>query len=275
VRHVLIGEPSDWPAELREAREKVRRGVEHLSSFKGAHAAFLETQPYRVAVAFEHECGCHVARIQIVEQPPLRLSTIIGDVVHNFRSALDFIAWQLALRHSRNLANKHRSSISFPLTTRPGCFETHKAVQFFSPTAQAVLKGLQPRSDLGPDDKRFFLRPLSVLSNADKHRALTTSFAALDFTNVGWRPGYIDVSTASDFSVEMFIKRGDTFGDGTKVAYLHFAGLTDDPYMFNVDVTRQPTANVLFGDEGFGPNALVGFLDAANLVFCEVLPLFE
>lgn len=267
-----MGKPNDWPVELREARAKVLRGVEHLEAFKAAHAAFIETQPYAIVVKFEPEAG-YVARVEVKEEPPLRLSTIIGDVVHNFRSALDLTAWQLALRHSRTQARKNQSRISFPLTN--GNFESHSAVPYFAPTAEAILKGLQPEAGLDYNDPRWFLGALSRLSNADKHRALTTSFAALDFTDVAWRPGYIEVPSAGGFSVEMLIKHGDRFEHGTKVAYLHFANLREDPYMFKVDVTRQPTANVLFGREGFGPNAIVGFLGGVDLVFSKVVSLFD
>lgn len=270
-----MGEAEDWPVELREARAKVQRGVEHLSAFNAAHTAFLESEPYRVVVQFEAEAGCYVARIRVREEPPLRLSAIIGDVVHNFRSALDLIAWQLALMKSKAATRANKTSISFPITQAPTAFKAHSAVCFFTSPAAAVLEGLQPYNAADSHDPRWFLGPLSVLSNADKHRALTASFAALDFTDVAWRPSYLRFEDDSEgFGIEGLLRRGDRFEHGTRVAYLRFGAFRGDPRDFKVDVTRQPTANVLFGSDGFGPNAMVGFMDAANAVFCAVEPLF-
>ena len=67
----------------------------------------------------------HVYKIQITDQPPRYLGTIIGDFFHNLCSALDSIVYDLSLKqtpgslrskkrrpafpsHQTNIASKHR-----------------------------------------------------------------------------------------------------------------------------------------------------------------------
>jgi hypothetical protein len=107
--------------------------------------------------------------------PPTRIGAIVGDVVHNLRSALDVAAWQLAIANDEAAARKKRNQVSFPLT---GCAEEfkkpHRALKFFSEPAREVIERLQPYQP-----SMEALGWLRALSNADKHRVATFSFTGL------------------------------------------------------------------------------------------------
>ena len=121
--------------------------------------------------------------LQITEQPDADLSLILGDVVHNLRTALDHV---LVAMRPRNL----RWNSGFPLNDvdiwakdAAGEFVSrdHKrrasftnAVEGLEAPAIALIKELQPYSmaNDGFDAKLHPLGILGRLDNADKHREL-------------------------------------------------------------------------------------------------------
>src|SRR5450432_914865 len=73
---------------------KVVRAQEHLDSLKDEIERYLKTDPYVVNVQKNSDgWGGDAA---VIRQPDPRLSTIIGDCLHNARCALDYIMWELA-----------------------------------------------------------------------------------------------------------------------------------------------------------------------------------
>jgi hypothetical protein len=100
---------------LDGARLKVIRAQEHLDALKAEIAIYLEEQPHEVRSqparhpyhaglagsypAYYAASPLHELPIIVPGEPPLRLSTIIGDVVTNARAALDYIVWELTQRY--------------------------------------------------------------------------------------------------------------------------------------------------------------------------------
>ena len=114
---------------------------------------------------------------------PLRpYSLIIGDIVNNLRSSLDYIAYELAIAHSKVLTKKQARSCQFPIVgdeDRNGVggagaknWKTNSStIQCIDPNAQAVIEGVQPFK-LGGDFREHPLWHLQELSNINKHRFL-------------------------------------------------------------------------------------------------------
>ena len=117
--------------------------------------------------------------------PPIdpMAAAIAGDIVHNLRSALDHLAWQLVLLDN----GQPNEDTSFPLhesatnrngnprvlTIAPGIRDSAimTAVEAMQPFAEAQY-GHNPRTDS--------LRIIRRLNNIDKHRLLLTVVHALD-----------------------------------------------------------------------------------------------
>jgi hypothetical protein len=132
---------------------------------------------------------------QRCEHPDPMLAVIMGDVLFNFRSALDHLAVALAPR-------KRRYAASFPIElvdpweeagTDVDSSDVPERRRRFESTvsgmpreAVAVIKSLQPYN-LPPDEAHHhFLYVLSSLENADKHRQLILlSNGVRDVTLVG------------------------------------------------------------------------------------------
>src|SRR4051812_34275197 len=113
-------------ARFASSRLKLDRAIEHLEALRVECAGYLneEPKPYFVAVKFEADEGCHVARIFIREghEPPDRIGLIAGDLFNNLRSALDHLVWDLACsEHPEAEISKPgvRKRIYFPVCANP------------------------------------------------------------------------------------------------------------------------------------------------------------
>jgi hypothetical protein len=103
---------------------------------------------------------------------------IVGDAVHNLRSALDHLAWQLALRHFNGVVPTDRKIvryIQFPIVSDKNDWPTHIHRKYMDPADADKLEQFQP-FHLGPISRaRGHFHPtegLALLSDIDKHRLI-------------------------------------------------------------------------------------------------------
>src|ERR1700728_4160255 len=117
-----------------------------------------------------------------VTGPDVRVYTLVGEMVHDLRSALEHLAWQLVL------ANRHQpveQESKFPvLKVRPTA--NKQAVHPFpdiagraGPNARALLDGAQPYQ-FGADYALHPLWQLDALWKIDKHRHVTVKGSRVD-----------------------------------------------------------------------------------------------
>lgn len=104
-----------------------------------------------------------------IDPPPLQVSVIFGDALHNMRSLLDHVARLLVVANGGQPVDRPPGATMFPIhverprrpvTINPG----------ISSEAQAVVESLQPFHS--PDPRQHPLWRLSELNNIDKHRLL-------------------------------------------------------------------------------------------------------
>jgi hypothetical protein len=98
-------------------------------------------------------------------------SLIVGDFVHNVRSSLDHLVYQLAILNKAS--SEGASKTSFPVCLTHGEFTNatrKKVAPFIGPRALTELEKLQPYST--GNGKRDILWILSQLDIIDKHRLL-------------------------------------------------------------------------------------------------------
>ena len=234
----------------RDAWIKHNRALRHIQDLNAACSAFIngDPKPYSIAVEFETDPGCHVARFYELRETDLQLGAAVGDIAHNLRSALDVIAWQLAIQHNRSAAKRNRRHITFPITRDEPTFRKHDLLGFVSDRALAVIESLQPYDR--PDRAHLeALRNLSSLSNADKHRIATGCFSSVSFAGVGYSadPGITHVQglTVAGMAIE----------SGAPIAHITVSG----PPKTKVSVQGEPTLQILFAIDNaqFGPLLLM------------------
>jgi hypothetical protein len=235
------------------ARLKVGWARAHLSTLDHEAATFLGTQQYRLAVeptAWGHVVRAHVIGAK-VGPPPLRLSLIAGDVIHNLRAALDHLANAVA---TKPVGEGPGDRTAFPLFVRET--EYNRQEQTYLKGVRASerprFRSLQPyhaveRIGWGPELSpaeplylNFCLMLLSRLDNADKHRLLVPANAVTTFKRVRFVNARSYVPLDADGAVRV--------EDGAVL--LRIAKLELESGTTQVVLRPLPKVELMFGDIG-------------------------
>jgi len=161
---------------------KIERAGKHIIDFHAAQQAFLDSYP----VAFTHDdepdsTGHYNVRIADIKPVPPELSLILGDAIHNLRSALDLLACQLIKLRS----NDHNcKNIYFPILDSAKDFikalkKNEEDFELMGEFAINILTQLQPYRG-GKGHKLWMLHRLDI---QDKHRLLIVVLPSIN----GWR----------------------------------------------------------------------------------------
>src|SRR6266487_2490672 len=103
-------------------REKLRRAHLHSRDFDRRVQRFLDPKPYRLVPEDDPQTGECRWRVDLLRQPPLvRWSALAGDCLYDLRSALDQLAYALAVAYTGDPLPRHIADQSaFPLfRTKP------------------------------------------------------------------------------------------------------------------------------------------------------------
>ena len=160
---------------LRVVHLKLIRAEEHLHSLKREIALFREIQPYEVVEDRDSDETAVWITIRARHWPQAQWSIIMGDFIHNLRSALDILANQLVRLADNEPITTGASSdkTQFPiLNKRPklkGGIEGRAEIRGgVSEDAAAIVDAVQPYTWDNPT-----MHPLAIIremSNKDKHR---------------------------------------------------------------------------------------------------------
>lgn len=177
---------------------KLSRAQEHLYAIDEAIREFLST-PDAYDLVLDHNDRNRPKLVVIgVHTPPPQLGVLIGECAYNLRSALDQLAFQLAIAHHgrrRVPADIERRS-AFPIfksgpkfrarnrAGKPARGSGLSCIWGMSTTAQAIVERTQPYHRKRNPQARV-LWQLHELCNLDKHRTLPLTIAALAGSN--WR----------------------------------------------------------------------------------------
>lgn len=83
--------------DLSGVDRKIDWAKRHLADLKASIGETLYTHPYRFDSHMDAETGDYVITVHDLPDMPPDWSLRVGDVVHNLRSALDHLAWQLVI----------------------------------------------------------------------------------------------------------------------------------------------------------------------------------
>lgn len=104
-----------------------------------------------------------------IPPPPLVLSLLLGDLLNNLRSSLDYLARQLVIDAGNSPIDRGRGKTQFPILLQPLDLQA-QGLLGVDPRALLVIDCLQPyRVD---SSKEHPLAILALLNNIDKHRLL-------------------------------------------------------------------------------------------------------
>lgn len=163
--------------DLKGCREKIKRAREQIQGVAAdimAPDAVGADAIITIKAVFDPPSGKYIC---IVDHIPstwqTRVSVVAGEVVHDLRSALDHLAWQLVLDHSGSLSNKNAKKVQFPILKKQKDWSNNYTVSMIKSANASLLVPRQPFSSQSAIDSH----PLAVLqyfSNQDKHRILNS-----------------------------------------------------------------------------------------------------
>ncbi len=169
---------------------KINRAREHKDSLDAIVRPVVEGKSDQIQVRAERNprTGDYVFRVAaLLEEWRLRVGVIVGDVVHNLRSALDLLFWQLYCRYIRVPRTPgERKRVQFPIEDRSQGLR-NKRVHFRNiPSSYwTVIDTAQPYKRW---DTYRLLGALRDLSYRDKHQVLTPVFARTTMFSLRGKP---------------------------------------------------------------------------------------
>jgi hypothetical protein len=158
-------------SHLQGPRIKLARAGRHIAELNELAGSYLNAKPFSLRKTAESN-GDLVWRVSIDRQVPIEWSAIVGDAVHNMRSALDLLAWQLVEANS----NQPSRDTCFPIAGGTG-------IQFEQVLRRALL-GLSDQAIKFVRRLRLYsggnqtLSQLHALDIVDKHRLVLVVGAA-------------------------------------------------------------------------------------------------
>lgn len=193
-------QPEPWMVDQEAAWwAKMRRADAHRTDLAAMAREFNESEPYTLTREDTGNPEEVAFRLHIHRETPADISTAIGDVLHNLRSALDSIAFELARRTvGHDLNRRDEQATEFPICRDPDTFSTFFELKrngrsvrahLYDDRARAALRAAQPfywgtvvAADTEEEQQTRFqdeyewslLRRLRVLNNVDKHRRLAS-----------------------------------------------------------------------------------------------------
>lgn len=174
------------PPQLKGSFAKLARAKEHIEALAAAEYEYFgqtkETRPFEVDHHFNPETNVYSFVGRITREPPARMGAIIGDIVHNLRSALDYLVWELVSAQSGDPERLGKPYPQFPIYTDPTKWDPagkKSVMRGVSPAAAEKLKAVQPFNPIPTILGQHPLLRLHDLWNRDKHRTITVANGAI------------------------------------------------------------------------------------------------
>jgi hypothetical protein len=157
---------------------KLERANQHLQSLKAAIQEWTASHPYTVIQDIDPQTGDNIVYFDRIDAPPESIRLLIGDCLFNFRSALDHLVQELALKNRGSLTEEESIEMAFPIFKFEAGFLKRGAgrIRHIDPKARAVIDGLQPYH-AGSAAELQWLWILEKLHNIDKHRRILFTLA--------------------------------------------------------------------------------------------------
>src|SRR5437667_1155830 len=144
-------------ASLTGIDEKIKRSNEHIRNLDAEITTYLDGADHTLTATVKYDAskGGHV-RDWVVSgsKLPPRLSVIIGEVVHQLRSSLDHLVWQLVIA---NDTEKTTNDLEFPVLWESSKYpaRARRKIKGVSSTAAKRIEALQPYNAISNVEKRF------------------------------------------------------------------------------------------------------------------------
>jgi hypothetical protein len=164
-------------------RVKIERAKQHFADLEAARDRFIKSNPYSLGKKPDpkpgHE-GCNLWFMTRIDPIPTEIAMLVGDAIHNIRSALDHLACQLVFASGNSISDQ----TSFPI---------FKGTQINEPSFARKVQGMsQAAQDIRSSEpykngKGHTLWVLHELDIADKHHGLLTILFKVNSVSVKFK----------------------------------------------------------------------------------------
>ena len=142
-------DPNWWRQPNRPWQLKTARALHHIDDLTTQVNNFSRRVRWKIFLEPGSRPGETNYRLRISESIPANFSVIMGDILHNLRSALDCAAFEIAGRHAgRALTEKEERDAIFPIHSKSselqGFFQSGQRPQLFGVQEQQAFTAVQP-----------------------------------------------------------------------------------------------------------------------------------
>lgn len=208
----------------------MNRANEHSADLNREIQTFYATKPYEIVTEFDpnpaHPLpnvtnGVHILRAKARSEIPSKIPLVAGELLQGLRSALDYIAWQLALAQSESPP----PTTAFPIFARKKLYlrDRLRFIDGIHPAVHPVFEAVQPYH-AGDKATEQPLWVLHRLANDDKHKIPHV---------VGSLPSGIEIERPEGVDLGVTISVGP-FEDGDEVGSYGIIGGADPETQLNV-----------------------------------------
>ena len=208
------------------ARLKVKQADQHTLSLNEKLVEFLQTDFYSFVVERDENSGKTGLRFVLNPSFSEEAGLIIGDTVHNLRSALDNLWWELVDRCGGTCDENTYFPIAKSLERLERVIKDRKIEAIGMDFAELLREKF--KSYKGGNDALYGLHELN---NIDKHRLLIPTYAGVEFRGV-----------TGNIGVAKFKNSGVTLGQD---AVMNFAEITEQ---YEFKHSGVPTLFIVFGE---------------------------
>jgi hypothetical protein len=210
--------------QFESARLKIHRAYGHIQELRRAINAFLETDFCRLRADTDPNSGQASIYVESVAAPPAEIALIVGDIVHNLRTALDHVIVQIL--------GKRGNRESFPVAKEPdnpGTHSTYRLIKEILPDLAALILNKIQIHDTGDAS----IWSISKLDNIDKHSLLIAVVSIQELIGFGFK--------SEDHNI-VFSEIRATISEGGRI------NLASMPGPITITSQGKAAAYILFGE---------------------------
>jgi hypothetical protein len=144
---------------------KVKRAKRHISDLNAEIGAFLKRDPYRIVLENNAETRKLGWIVRITEELSDQIPLIVGDAIHNLRTALDLLACDLVRLNGGNI-----KKVDFPFASEGDSLNKRikeRKIHRAGPDIVQIIKCLKPYK--GGDNALWAIHDLDI---TDKHQLI-------------------------------------------------------------------------------------------------------
>ncbi|MDI2589983.1 hypothetical protein POF45_00865 [Pseudomonas sp. 681] len=210
---------------LKDSWAKVDRAAFHLSEVYRSFDGFIDGDLLDIPILnkADHQRGCISVAVKELPVDSIGVGLVLGDAIHNYRSCLDYLWWQIATLHIGDEPTIQQApKIQFPILSNENDWGSQRYFKFVPLDKVYFIKKYQPFAQ-GVEGCSA-LEGLREISNHDKHRNLYPVIAKARSSNFinssdrGMTPVAFDLPDVIDVGTEVIRFKVDLEGLDVKYA---------------------------------------------------------